>query len=86
MILDWLIGFVFAVIGWVLDALPDYSSSSSAVSDALRTVASPFGFLRNWINVPAIMGVIALWVTIEIASGVAALVQWVYARVPFKAT
>jgi hypothetical protein len=81
-----LFDIVVTIIAALLSALPDYTADTLTGAGALGTIASGVRAVRHWMNLPALFGVLALWVTIEVAVGISTAAQWVYAKIPFKAT
>lgn len=86
MIWEFLVDILFGGVTWLLSVLPDYTAAAASESTALQYVVSSARFLDNWFNLPVLLGVLGLWATLEAAAMTAQLVQWVYGKIPGKAT
>lgn len=87
MIWDALVAVILGIVTWLLDLLPDYTvTTGGSGSEALRTVMAGAKAVSVWINLQAMFGVLGLFVTIEASVMATRAAQWVYAKIPAKAT
>lgn len=84
MIVDLILTILFAFVSFIFGLFPDFTPpDTTGWAGWLGSFGDYLGHATRWVNVPLLITLLQLTVTILVGYGVVKLVTWTLAHIPF---